>query len=269
MYDFWYNLIGAVLFFPFLKSFVKFLERLVSAKKDEIVLHSSQVDYKDTQKALVAFRQDVLMLFKRVYELNAKQLSIDIPLLTNLKSSLEVKYGTITMVENDNLEQDYKVILTLEETLIQSVVKMYQKNKESKQDHYELFVLREAIERVVYSAKTLRDIKMTIDDLRAAKTPLVNEYLREFKKEMIDLYVIIAAYLDGVATATQRKELKVSFDEIMNADENFLTAIGDKVSQEVLSNRQLSSLLHVSQALNRSHKAMIHTVDILFPEKGK
>lgn len=55
----------------------------------------------------------------------------------------------------------------------------------------------------------------------------------------------------------------------MNADEAFLTAVGDKISQEILSNRQLSALVHASQALNRSHKAMIHTVDILYPEMQK
>lgn len=247
MYDFWYNLLGALLFFPFLKWFVKLLESLVSAKKEDIVLHSSHLDYKDITKSLHAFRQDVLTLFRKVYEFNARQLSIDLPILMDPKSSMETKYGTVTVVENDNLEQDYKVISTLEETLIQAMVKMYQKNKESKEGHFELFLLREAIERVVYSAKTLDDTKMTIDDLRAAKIPLINEYLRDFKREMIDLYVIIAACMNGQVTRAQRKELKASFDEILNADENFLTAIGDKVSQEVLSNRQLSSLLHVSQ----------------------
>lgn len=269
MYDVWYNIIGAVLFYPILKYYVKFLESLVSTKKDEIVLHSSQIDLKDINVSLSAFRQDVMMLFKKVYEFNAKQFSVDINLLSDTKTPKEVKYGTVTIVENENLEQEFKVISTLEETLMQSVVKIYQLHKNDKKNHFELFLLREALERMVYSAKTLRDAKLTIDDLRAAKIPLINEYLRDFKRELVDLYVIISACIDGLVTEKQRKELKDSFDEIMNADETFLTAIGDKVSQEVLSNRQLSSLLHVSQALNRSHKAMIHTVDILFPEKSK
>ncbi len=57
--------------------------------------------------------------------------------------------------------------------------------------------------------------------------------------------------------------------DIANADEKFLNALGDKLPQEILSNRQLSSLTHVWQGLNRSHKAMLHTVDILYPENMK
>lgn len=269
MYDVWYNVLGALLFYPFLKGFVTLLERLVSAKKDEVSLRSSHIDLEDMHKALAAFREDVLLLFRKVYEFNVKHLGIDVNMLQDQRISTETKYGTDKFIDNENLDQEYKIISTMEETLMQAVVKIYQKNKKYKKDYYELFALREVIERVVYSAKALRDSKYTIDELRASKTSLISEYLREFKREMIDLYIIIAACMQGHVTGAQRKELKDSFDVIMNADESFLTAIGDKVSHEILSNRQLSSLVHVSQALNRSHKAMLHTVDILYPEIHK
>lgn len=267
MYDFWYNILGAILFYPFLGKYVKLLEALVSAKKDEISLQSSHVDISDMKKALAAFRQDILLLLKKVYEYNVKHLGIDLNVLYDDRTSLETKYATESKIENDNLEQEYKVISTLEETLMQHVVKLYNKHKHNRGNYLELFELREAMERMVYSSKTLRDNKQTIDDLRAAKTPLVNEYIHEFKKEMIDLYIIIGAYMDGDETIGQRTELKKSFDDIMNADEHFLTSVDDNVSHEILSNRQLSSLVHVAQSLNRSHKAILHTIDILYPKK--
>lgn len=172
---------------------MKFLEKLVSARKDEVSLHSSHIDLKDINKAIAAFREDVFFLFKKVYEYNVKQLGINVEILQDQRTSVETKYGTVKLIDNENLEQEYKVISTMEETLMQTVVKIYQKNKEHKKDSYELFVLREAIERVVYSAKALKDSKHTIDDLRASKTALINEYLTGFKHEMIDLYIIIAA----------------------------------------------------------------------------
>ena len=267
MYDFRYNLIGAFLFYPFLGKYVRLLEALVSAKSDEVVLKSSHVDISDMKGALSAFRQDVILLLKKVYEYNVKHLGIDVTILRDDRTTYETKYASSINIENENLEQEYKVISTLEETLMQHVVKLYHKHKQYKKDYFELFSFREAMERMVYSSKTLRDNKPTIDDLRAAKTPLVNEYLREFKREMIDLYVIIGAYMDGDETVVQRKKLKKSFDNIMNADETFLTGIDDKIPHEILSNRQLSSLVHVAQSLNRSHKAILYTIDILFPGK--
>jgi len=55
---------------------------------------------------------------------------------------------------------------------------------------------------------------------------------------------------------------------MMDADETFLTEIDAKVTRDILGNRQLSALVHVSQSLNRSHKAIIHTIDVLFPESS-
>ena len=153
---------------------------------------------------------------------------------------------------------------------MQSVFTIIQKEKNvplKQREHGELFILREAIERMVYGSKTLMDAKSTIDDLRAAHMPLINEYLGEFRRKMISLYTLMAACLAHTETSEQKKHLKKFFQEIVNTDEDFLSSIGDSLPQEILSNRQLSSLIHVSQALHRSHKAMLHTFALLFPEK--
>gem|GEM_PF-3670224 len=194
MYDFRYNMLGAILFFPFLKYYVQLLERLVSSKNNDLSLKSSHVDMNDMTKSLSAFREDVLMLFRKVYQFNLKQLSVDVQKFMDQRKSKESKYEAVKIIDNDNLDQEYKVILTIEETLMQSVVALYKIHKTRKQDHFELFELREAIERSVYSSKTLFDSKKTIDDLRAAKTPFVDGYLNKFRRQMIDLYEIIAAY---------------------------------------------------------------------------
>ncbi len=110
-----------------------------------------------------------------------------------------------------------------------------------------LFILREAIERIVYSAKALKDTKDAIDDLRAAKIPLIDQYLNTFTKEMIDLYILIDRFIAGKETPEETKHLKKYLLDIANADEKFLNALGDKLPQEILTNRQLSALTHVWQ----------------------
>ncbi len=207
---------------------------------------------------------------KKVYVFNAKALAIDTKILQDKDSSLETKYGAIKKIDNENLEQEYNTISTIEESLMQFVMKIFQKHKDqSAQYHTTLFVLREAIERIVYSAKTLWDSKGILDELRDSKMSLIDEYLRQFTKEMIDFYVVIGAYLTATETDTQRKHLQKYFQELTTADEHFLNVISDTLPQEVLSNRQLAALLHLSQALNRSHKAMLHTVNLLYPGRTK
>lgn len=267
MYDFWYNLLWAALFYPFLRQYVWLLEKLVSPTKNEISLYSTHTDIHDIKKALIAFRKDVLMLFDKVYKCNLTHLGIDSRQLILLKEWDTPHQLAHLKMDNDNIEQDYKVILTIEETLMQAVVKVYQANKHKEHHHEELFMLREAIERMVYSVKALHDSKVTLDELYASKTPLILDYLEEFRNEMGYIYSMIAACIQGSVTAKQRKALDIAFDELVSADERFLTDIGDEVSQDVLSNRQLSSLVHLAQGINRSHKAILHTIDILYPKK--
>ena len=144
------------------------------------------------EKAIGAFTEDVILLTKKVYLFNAKALAVDTDALQDPKSSLETKYGAKRYIDNDNLEQEYKTISTIEESLIQFVVKIFERHKEAANEYRTtLFVLREAIERIVYSAKTLWDIKETLDELRDIRMPLVDQYVNEFTREMIDMYVII------------------------------------------------------------------------------
>lgn len=266
IYDVWYNLLGALLFFPFIKQYVWLLEKLVSPTKNEIVLQSTHIDVNDIKKALIAFRKDVLVLFDKVYRCNLAHLAIDYHQLTLLKKWDTPHQLARLKIDKDHLEQDYKVVLTLEETLMQTVVKVYQANKHKDNHHDELFLLREAIERMVYSVKALHDSQTTLDELYASKTPLILDYLEEFRNEMGYIYSMISACIQGNVTTSQRRELDKAFDEIVSADERFLTDIGDEVSQDILSNRQLSSLVHLAQGINRSHKAILHTVDILYPK---
>lgn len=269
IYDVIYNVVGAIIFYPFLHQFVKLLKLLVPQKTPEFVLHSSHIMVMaHVEKAIGAFTEDVNLLLRKVYTFNAKALSINTTILEDPKSSLETKYGAISVVDNDNLEQDYKTICTIEESLMQFVVKICERHKDAATEYRTtLFTLREAIERVVYSAKTLRDSKEILDELREVRMPLIDEYVRQFTKEMIDMYVIIRAYLSGTETAQHRKHIEKYFQQLTNADEHFLNIISDTLPQEVLSNRELAALLHLSQALNRSHKAILHTVDLLYPEK--
>ena len=272
VYDVIYNTVGAILFYPFLGKFVKLLKLLVRPKEPDFVLHSMHVMVMaHVEKAILAFNEDVILLLRKVYMFNAKVMSINTEVLQDSKSSLETKYAASTRIDNDNLEQDYKIILTIEESLMQFVVKLFEKHKDTAAEYRtSLFILREAIERIVYSAKTLWDSKEeSLDELRDVRMPLIDSYLRQFTREMIDMYVVVGAYLHGEETEQHRKHLQKYFQELTNADEHFLNVVADKLPQEVLSNRQLSALVHLSQALNRSHKAMLHTIDLLYPEKVK
>ncbi|MBP6910301.1 Na/Pi cotransporter family protein [Patescibacteria group bacterium] len=268
VYDVIYNVVGAILFYPFMHKFVLLLKRLVRQKESDFVLHSAHVTTVHVEKVISALTEDVIMLLKKVYEYNAKNLGIDTAALLDSHNSLETKYAATVRIHNDNLEQEYKVISTIEENLMQSIIRLVQKHKDAA-SHYRttLFLLREAIERIVYSAKTLNDSKESIDELHDVKMSLIDQYLRQFKEEMVILYIKINTYLTGKDTPEVRKHIQKYFNQLTNADEHFLNLIGEKLPQEALSNRQVSILLHVSQALNRSHKAMLHTIDILYPEK--
>ena len=269
VFDVWYNVIGALLFYPFIGKFVKLLEYIIRPSKDELILKSTHLPLHDMDKAIAAFRDDVQLLLNKVVIFNLNHMGIHLTGEPHQKEVHQRIYRLNKSVENEQLTQAFKVISTIEETLMQSVVKMYQKDEHDTSRHFELFSYREAIERMAYSAMTLHDTKDTIDELRATKSSPVNQYLESFTKDMLELYTIIVAYMQWTVTASQRKELRKSFDLIVTADERFLTQMSQNVSREVLSNRQLTELVHASQWLNRSHKAMIHTIDILYPAQKK
>jgi len=256
--------LGALGFYPFIPAFVRFLQRFIPEKKGDYILRIADADSGHIQNALHAFHSDVVMLLKKIYKLNVHQFSIDQKILLDKAASMETKYGASYKLDNENLMQEYNVVLTIEEALVEFVLKLVKNAHLNTSDHTVLSALREAVERMVYSAKTLNDVKNDLDDLHALRNPLIDEYLHMFKVTMIDLYFLLSKVIDDHGDTANRALISKYQQDMISADERFLDTMSDKLLQDKLTSGQLSSLVHVSQALTRSHKAMLHTVDILF-----
>lgn len=181
-----------------MKQYVWLLERLVSPKKDELVLRSTSIDAEHLKEAVADFRQDTMLLLDKVITFNLQVLNID---------PKKLKLVDKKLLDEEKEEQSYNVIRTIEETLMQTVISLYKTHKTHTRYHTELFTLREAVERMVYSAKTLKDISHNLDELRASKMALLTKFLKEFAKESIDIYQTISRYREGEAEASHDAKL--------------------------------------------------------------
>jgi Na+/phosphate symporter len=118
VYDIAYNIIGALLFFPFLQRFTHFLQYLIREKSGDYILHTLHTDAHNTDKILASLKRDTIMMLKKVYKFNVHQCGLDQKKLLQRDISIDQKADSLYTLDEQHIESDFLTLTTIEEALI-------------------------------------------------------------------------------------------------------------------------------------------------------
>lgn len=122
-----------------------------------------------------------------------------------------------------------------------------------------LKTLHNSIIDMIYSAKTLKDIKPNIDLCLASNNQFVKDHIILVKKAMIDMYLPLSDIIDheDVIDNVQKLEnLTTSLSENNDNMINNFTAL----SKQPIDAEELSALIHINQGFETSMQMILRAV---------
>lgn len=252
-----YNVIIGILLYPFIGTIARLFERYSHADKTDYQLVSIKPNAKNYDDLI---QQDLTTLIKKIFKFNVHHLDIDQKILLNPEYTVSEKYYATYHLSEEVLDQDYEILKNVEEWILKWLL-THIHNGDPKKDKWYL-TFYELIELMIYSAKILHDTRDNFITLSESESLMVKERLQYLKEQMVDLYMILA---DMIADRSdQNKSLSSILAKIDQNAIEMADLLGQHLHRQNLPGGELSALLHLMSALQRSHQAIAHSIQKLY-----
>lgn len=255
------NLVGIIIFLPFLDIFAAFLERFFKATDPNSTAFICHATIEEPQTALDLFKRETEYFVLNSMLFNLEQLEIDTrwlqenKVLKNINASKKMNLKTP--------DEKYEFLKLLQGELQMFYVQLEVKLKD--QQSTELRQLVSSVRSAMHSVKSLKDIKSNILDLRNSSKNIKFLLFTQRKAQTEDLYKQLHTLLKGSEKLNFEK-LKTIFNGI---EENYsLTLAGfyKDAKSEALEGMDITTTLNFNRELFTSNKAMTMAVKDLLLE---
>ncbi|GIV40685.1 MAG: sodium:phosphate symporter [Thermonema sp.] len=235
------NILGAVLFLPFIRPFMRLIERLVKPKKKTEAHFIHRVPVSQTDAALIALQKEVVHLAERVLAWGR--------LLWGLGEAAGAGEPTVV----------YASIKQLGSEIIAYIVQLQQHMK-TEANAQNLTGLLWSVRRLLRAAKSLKDIRHNI------------EHYRHDEREAVQL--LLAHMREQVATTLAALEEKKEFwlqsqDLVMQALWERNRQWQQQLNEEVLQGTVLYGLNEAATFLNMIHENKEYLESVIEALEGK
>lgn len=257
-----FNLMGVVVFLPFIGFFTKLIVRIVREKKATLMhyLHTLKPDV--TEAGIEALKNEIRHLIVEVirYHLRLLKLSRKEP----FQSFLKKEEPAIT--KELAPEEQYQNIKLLEAEIytFASGLQMHELRDEEAR---ELNKLLHATRNAVASAKILKDVQHNLQDAEASDNTEIEKLMVHFKEKWATIHQEFIRVLDEKETSTNISMIHGLTLKNKEDDIAFTQLITSVIASRKINQADIPTQITLNRAFNMSVRQMIHALrDLLFTE---
>jgi len=247
-----FNLMGVLLFMPFLPLFAKLLEKAVPEKRIETSVFISKITPDVPEAAIESMRQEVRELLQRAMEHNMDILRIDPKLVFTAMDN-----GG--RADKKTLEQQYIYIKQVQAE-IYAFAAQVQGQEMSTEEATLLNSLLSAVRYAVSSAKTLKDVKRDIDEMEDSENPHLNDRYADFRRKLIEHYMKLEQVMREEEALQNLPRLVKAMKRVMAEDTQLMQETMHGLKDRHFAAEHVSVLLSANRAFTLSARQALLAV---------
>jgi phosphate:Na+ symporter len=245
-----FNVIGVLVFFPFIHLFAKLLIRLVPDRKTELTLFINKTTPDVAEAGISATQQETLHLVRNVMRHNLNILNIDEDLVfSDSNGQRRTPRGLSDDDQYDNLKQLQAEILTFSANI--------QSGELTQEESEELNRYLHAARMALHSAKTLKDIKHDFIEFENADNDFLNDQFIHFRKRLIESYFKIQAIIEDSEKKDKTKAMLKTLRQLTLQDREFVSLATQAIKTKRLADLNLSTAIIVNRAFVQSSRQIL------------
>jgi phosphate:Na+ symporter len=249
-----FNLIGIVLFLPFIRPFARYLNKLFVIKKPVLSRYLHQITPDVTEAGLLAVRNETSHLIQRIILLNSIGFKPVIKIPDGwppLDKQEEISNGEI-----NNFTRAYYESKLLEGEILLFATDLQLLSLDAEESNH-LQHLLAAVRQAMHSSKSIKDIQANLADFSLSNNSAIEQFSSSIQKLMNNFY-------QGLFIIKSDENDAVITDELLELDKN-AHAWHDELHQQILQaihkreiiETQGSSMLNVNREILNSNLAVI------------
>ncbi|MCF8256008.1 MAG: Na/Pi symporter [Flavobacteriales bacterium] len=247
-----FNLMGVLLFIPFLPLFSKLLVWAVPEKRMETSVFISKVTPDVPEAAMVSLQQETQALLQAAMEHNLDLLSIDPKLV--FTGNVNGSKG-----ERKKPEEQYARLKAVQAE-IYAFAALVQGQEMSEQEASLLNRLLSAVRYAISSAKTLKDVKRDIDEMEDSESPHLNDCYADLRRKMMENYIHLQRVMSEEEDLQNLPRLVKTMKSIMAEDAQLMQELMKGLKQHHIPAELVSVLLAANRAFTLAARQMLLAV---------
>ena len=255
-----FNVIGVLIFLPFIKPFARFLERLVKDKKVTIAEYISKLLPNDPEASIAALEKEVGHLMETVIQLNAHALQMSGTGILKREHDAAANQK-LRWLEKRSFISIYQEIKNLEMEILHFYSEL-QKQKINEVEAERLSEFMSAVRNLIYSAKSMKDILHNINELDNLDKVAIQDKVIQVQLFQENFYHEVYR----ISTPTANSEELIRLQELMQNSKlrynSFTNHIYQDISAGAINEEQVSTLLRVNREIYNSNKFLLRAVSL-------
>ena len=257
------NLVGIIMFLPFLNPFANFLEKFYTDTDSSVSAFISQANSDDTDTAIDLFRKEAEYFIHNSLFFNLLLLEVDTEFLKENSKFEEI-----------NLKRKFSAKTTEEKYIflkqLQGELQVFYLELRTKIDDDQVADLNQLISAVrssMHSVKSMTDIETNISNLKRSSKDIKYDFFLLNKKITDDLYHTLNILVTNEKNVSFGK-LHTVFNDIQDNYSAALNSFYKEAQTSAIEDLDFTTVINFNRELFTSNKAMLMAVkDFLLEEK--
>lgn len=257
-----FNIIGVILFFPFIGLLTHLLYRLFPDHKAILTAYINNTPVEVIEAASSALRQEILHLLHECQLYGLRLLNIDKQLVFNKDLPLEK-----SAKKRLSLESLYESIKLLHAEIFAYYAKLQsQKLEEAEAKELEHMIF--ASRNIMNSVKNFKGIRHDLDEFEGAENMYLNNQYRLFRKRLLKVYHDMGGVQGQESKEEQYHTLLKAFVKVEEADKLCISDTLKGVAAGRIQELEISSMLLVNRLFTQACRLQIFSLkDLLLSQE--
>lgn len=246
-----FNLLGVLLFLPFINILAKFLTKAFPDRTTNLTLFIDNTTTAVAETAIATLRRETLHLLKKTMYHNLSVLNIE----RNLVFS-ELEFISITEDQRISLTTSYDNLKVLQADIFTFAAGI-QSNELTESESNELGRYLHGARIALHSAKTLKDVRHNFDDFDNSDNRFLNEQYHQFRRRLMTTYVKLNSIMEVQKSSDTTTSILKMIKELKFEDENFLENLTKAINGKQIKNINVSTAIIANRAFVQSERQVI------------
>jgi phosphate:Na+ symporter len=252
-----FNLLGVILFFPFIGALVKWLQKIYPEKVHKTTKYINNISSDLPEAAEIAVKNETIHAFQKTLKMISTLLNLDE--IKSLKDSRKKpEFFKLKKTETfakvfDDVQQINKEIIVFASHIHVDQLEANMKEIHT-QTNYVVMVLSQV-------SKTLSGIAQEVEDIEQSSNKKVSEIFSQIKENTLENLLLLNELLE-------KKQSLETFELYYNQINNDYKIIVDSVTQAIdskkIEEKHISSLLIINGFLTQSIRQLLKAVEKLY-----
>jgi phosphate:Na+ symporter len=258
-----FNLIGVIIFLPFIGLMTRILIRLYPDRKTKLSVYVNNTPTEVTEAAFTALKNEVHHLFQESQLYILRLLDIDEELV--LENDSPIEKSRKRKIELDELYDNIKLLHS-------EIISFYSRIQFERLEENETRELERAIyasRNIMNSVKNFKGIRHNMDEFDSSENPYLNAQYKLFRKRLLELYHDINRVLTLDGKDDQCEKLLTTFAAVEENDKKFIRETMKAISEDQIQEIEISTLWLVNRLFTQACRMQIFSTKDLFLSQKK